>query len=575
MKIVNNIGNYHPFLTDDEINLILKDYLNSEVKEYEEFIKKYENERLFLFLSNIGENVLNWYEFKEQSKVLEISSDFGQITNVLLNKGLNVTRYEFSDLKEEFSKKRFASRNNLVIKNIEEIESDLQKYDYIIISNVIELFKNIEDAFKIISNLLNENGIMICIFENGNSISSFLRVDSKQGMLYLLNENNNITLSKLEKNLKLVNLPYNNIYYSFPNSYIPSIIYEDEFFINNIKSISYTPVLKAEDIIISNEEDALNQILKDNPALIKYFANSYIIETSKNEIEKKSSMISFNNYRKEEYTLLTEINKDRVYKLPRCKEANKHINKMKEGIKYLNQIDSSFIDNIDKNGNIYSNYIDKYETLDKQIYKEYKENKDLEKVAKIYKDSYSILDKLLKGYDEIEKKDFMNEIPEELLKKMHYLEICPWDMVSKNCFNIDGKYLYFDQEWFENSLPIEFLLYRSVINSYDLVKKINVEELFKILKIDEYIEYFKKINEKIMENILNKKIHSLYTNNNLKLDNLIYALNEVENYENTIKEYMNNNDKQDEYIKILENQIRLYENKKIKNKVKKLFNKED
>ena len=67
----------------------------------------------------------------------------------------------------------------------------------------------------------------------------------------------------------------------------------------------------------------------------------------------------------------------------------------------------------------------------------------------------------------------------------------------------------------------------------------------------------------------------LYTSNNLKLDNLIYALNEVENYENTIKEYMNNNDKQDEYIKILENQIRLYENKKIKNKVKKLFNKED
>lgn len=577
MELKKDVEKYHSFLNKEEIENICNEYISSDVLDYDEFIEKYNKERIYLFLSNIGENILSWYRMKENSKVLEISSDFGQISNILLNKKLKIKKYEIDPLKIKFFNKRFKENKSISIVSVNEIENEQDKYDYVIISNVIDSFKDSKEVFKIVKNVLKDDGILLFIFENGNSINSFSRADNEQGILYMLNDYNNFTLSKLNKNLENINMNEKNMYYSFPNSYLPTSIYEDEFFVENVKSVSYPAIINSSDIVVANEEDMLNQVLKENPSLIKYFANAYIIEASYNKIEQKISMASFNNYRKKDYTLSTVISQNKVYKLPRCEEANTHIENIKEGISYLKNISKDFIDTTDENGIVYSPYISGKQTLDKDIYLKYKETKDLNEVAKIYIESYKLLSSKILKYKDVQKSELLDGIPDEVLSKMNYLEICPWDMVAKNCFLIEKEdgihYIYFDQEWYEKGLPIEFLIYRSVLNSYDLVKKINVNELFKILGIEEYTKYFDAINQKLFEKILDKKIHSLYTNENLKIDNLLYALKEASIYKENIKDYIENNKKQDNYIKQLEAQLEEFKSKKLKYKVKKLFRK--
>ena len=46
-------------------------------------------------------------------------------------------------------------------------------------------------------------------------------------------------------------------------------------------------------------------------------------------------------------------------------------------------------------------------------------------------------------------------------------------MILKNCFIIDGECVFFDQEWVEKNVPVEFLVYRSIVNVEKLRNKID------------------------------------------------------------------------------------------------------
>lgn len=570
MKVKENVEIINPFFTTQEMEKIYSDFINSDIYDYSEFIKKYENEKFYLMLLDLGENILNWYDFPENSNVLEISNDFGQISSLLLKKGLNVTRFEAKKIKKDFIEKRFKNSQKLKTKDLLELENEKEKYDYIILSNSLDYFEDYKEIFDTAQNLLNENGKIIVIFENPNSVNSYSLSDNKEGKLNILKNIEKFNIEKLDLYLKASNLKYRNTYYTFPNSYIPSIIYEENFFKNNVKQVSYPSIINDTDIIIANENELINQIISQNPSIIRDFVNSYIVEISKEEIKNKSLMISFNNYRKEEFELITMLKDNKVYKIPRSKAAKNHIKNMKEGIEYLKKIDKSFIDDVE-NDVVYSKFIKDYETFDNIIFKEYQKNKDLEKISKMYKESYKVLEKNLLNFNEIQKNELLNEIPEEVLRKMKFLKTCPWDMVAKNCFLINNEYLYFDQEWFEESLPLEFLIYRSVINSYDLVRNIDVHELLKILEIDEYFEYFEKVNEKLRDKILNKTVFKLYENKNMKIDNLLYTLVELEVCKKNLKDTNENNLKQDEYIKYLEGRLRKFTFPRLRRVVKKIL----
>ena len=70
-------------ISEDEKNK-LEGYLNENAKlSFEEYMNKDQKVENLLELSNLRENILNWYPFKENSRILEIEGNLGEITGVL------------------------------------------------------------------------------------------------------------------------------------------------------------------------------------------------------------------------------------------------------------------------------------------------------------------------------------------------------------------------------------------------------------------------------------------------------------------------------------------------------------
>jgi len=105
---------------------------------------------------------------------------------------------------------------------------------------------------------------------------------------------------------------------------------------------------------------------------------------------------------------------------------------------------------------------------------------------------------------------YMPDIDIEIKTQFRYLKNGYWDMILKNCFIIDGKCVFFDQEWKEANIPAEFLLYRSIVNVEKLRSKIEEYELFEKMGIQEYIPIFQELDRKITMEIIDEKIFAFY-----------------------------------------------------------------
>ena len=84
-------------------------------------------------------------------------------------------------------------------------------------------------------------------------------------------------------------------------------------------------------------------------------------------------------------------------------------------------------------------------------------------------------------------------------------------MIFKNCFLIEDKFVFFDQEWKEENIPAEFLIYRCIINIGKLRSKIEEYNLYEEMGIKQYIDLFEKLDNKISSEIFDNKIFELYT----------------------------------------------------------------
>ena len=151
-------------------------------------------------------------------------------------------------------------------------------------------------------------------------------------------------------------------------------------------------------------------------------------------------------------------------------------------------------------------------------------------------------------YEEIkleETNKTIKEYDKNKLKKMRFLEHCFIDFIPKNCFDINGKLSFFDQEWEEKYLPVEYVINRAIKNSI-LVEKFS-EELFDIYKLKDYQDLFENLEEefrnKVMDHtmlydIFNRRVpteaeiieayHSIRRNNEEAQNEILELKNKIE-----------------------------------------------
>lgn len=450
---------------------------------------------------NNSANILKWYPFRENAKVLEI--------------------YDTTSILEKI-KKNFELEQQSI--------QDLQiqgTYDYITLIGTFEYAPTIIENEKAYSTFLrnlkeylNEDGKILLAIDNRLGIKYLAGAKSKYySRIYegveseIRQKMPNLLLKKeIEKFIKEAGFSNYKFYYPLPDYRNTNSIFTDEFLPkSNHSKILYPLSYEEGSNITFNEIDVIKQICDND--MFTYFTNSYFVEIGKKEIENTIKFVSYNILRKEKYKLILTINKNSVKKVAENDEAISHIRDIGKNLEELNSLGFKTIEKVE-NETILGKFMKN--ELDDIIVEKIKHGKTEEAYKEIENWYKYISDKLEKNaeYEENIFKQFNIEVPSEILEKMNFVKQGYIDLSFENIF-YDNGYVFYDQEWKFDNIPLEFILYRSINNLYTYNSKklgnfIEKDELFEKLTIKDYIIYFEELEKKIQTEILDEDVINEY-----------------------------------------------------------------
>lgn len=509
---------------------IIEKYINQYKEEdYEEIFKKDNRLEVVLVLSEIRKNIVNWYPFKADSNILELGGNLGEITGQLCEKANRVVTIEESIEKAKAIAKRHEEKENLeiIVGNIQDIVLE-EKFDYIIINGMLEqapLSIKSETPFitflEIAASYLKEDGKLLMATDNKFGIRYWngkkdldgtyeyrnLGTKRRKNQAQLFSEKN------LDNMLKQAKINHNKFYYIFPDYKMPNLIYSKEYDISK-EDISRNFTCYEEDELVSFvENDVLRELIKEDSKLINFYANSFLIECSRKEIDTNIKYVSYTNYRKKEYRIMTIIKEDVVEKRAVSKESLNHIEQMKQNIEILKQYNIKTLEQ-SKDDYLESEFVKDFKRYDLWI----DECDDIEEAIQTLKPYIEKLYQNGIAYDNINQEELcrsLQECDQNQLKQFQYLEYGFMDFIPKNIFYKNNELYAFDQEWMEKYIPVEHILYRAIINS-NLYRKFS-DDILERLNLIENRELFNKIEgefgEKIIDTIMLNEVFNRKTRN--------------------------------------------------------------
>lgn len=194
--------------TDEEIYLLYKnEYHNSIKNKIFELAKSKMRYARCLNQFNFIKNSINC----DNKKVCEIGAFDGLLLNIFKNNGCKVFGYELNDRAREYAKKKY----NIDLKP--NFLEDNQKYDIIILSHVIEHFKEPKEILLKIKSMLNDNGFIYIEVPNSPIINQSKNQCSYETLIKYLTTTHTVNfnmdnLKAFAENcgLKIIKFQYND-----------------------------------------------------------------------------------------------------------------------------------------------------------------------------------------------------------------------------------------------------------------------------------------------------------------------------------------------------------------------------
>lgn len=493
----------------EEFNEVLEKVQNCEDYDFSKTLDSKAKIKNILALSEIRENILNWYPFKENATILEMNANYGEITGMLCSKASKVVSIEQSKKYAEIIQKRHNDKENLelYVGNYSNIKLE-EKFDYIVIIGKPE---NLNEAFEYAKNHLNDQGTILLAINNKFGVKSW--ITTKEEFKFTNNEKTAVTRESLDKLFEGMNCKY---YYPLPDYKLTNIIYTE----NTLPSLAdiYRDITYKDENVNFKEIEAYTEIIKNNPEDFKKFANSFLIEISKSEIENNDiRFVAFSNMRKDKYRVKTIVRNKHVEKSEINYKSAGHIQKIKNNIEILNEIGIKTLDSY-QDGKIISKYSES-ETLEDELVKIIKEKGKEAFFGKI-KEYKEFLKNKLVILEQIPENNIFTkykiEYETEEISKLTFIKHGLWDLIFQNCFIIDEDYYFYDQEWYEENIPLEYIIYRAILYFHESKRYISDAEVYENLGISNYIEIFKKLDDKIQEKIRKPLMWNIHTKEELQ-----------------------------------------------------------
>ena len=179
-----------------------------------------ENKKLpYLYaLAELRENVLDWYEFKPDSSLLQVGADYGALTGLFLRRTGNVTVLDASEESLQLVEQRYRTEAGLKtvcgsLVSGKTLAAD--GYDYVTVIGTLCAETSLEEQLEAAKKALRPGGVL------------FVAVCNTFGIKYFAgSERDAVTASKKELQ-KL--LPNGTFYYPVPDYRIASELYSDAY----------------------------------------------------------------------------------------------------------------------------------------------------------------------------------------------------------------------------------------------------------------------------------------------------------------------------------------------------------
>ena len=483
------------------------------IKKYpeSEYLKVLEQDseiEVILALSKIRKNIISWYPFSKECTILEVGSNLGEITRGLCQKAKKVVAVEENSEKQEVIRVRNKEIKNLEIAN--SLSGIEEKFDYITVIGLEKLNKEPRIILNDLKKYIKPDGKILIATNNKFSANYISKLNSKNETIEFVSEKL-YSLPELNKQIEQAGFKYKKVYYPITDYKMANAIFcDDNQIIENI--VSRNIVYNDEGTIKLYEQNNLyRELAKENIEYLKMFLNSFFIEIFNQKIEDNGiKLVSFSNMRKEEYRIKTIMKEKYVYKYNENEKSKDHLNQIKENIDIMRNSKLNTLDEYDEE-KIISKYTDE-KSLDKVIIENLENNekeKSIELIKRFRNELFEKMEKCEPQKNVFDKYNIKYNI--ENIADKTFFRYGLWDMTFQNCFIINNELYFYDQEWREEVVPIDFILYRAIKYFPEIRFYLSMEELYDILNIDEsMIDLFEKLDNKLQENIRNNlmwKIH--------------------------------------------------------------------
>lgn len=245
-------------------------------------------------LSDMRENLLEWYDFKAGASTLEIGAGCGAITGILCEKSERVTCIDLSLKRSQINaaKNKMYDNFEILVGNFEDIEIK-EKYDYITLIGVLEYSasyihaaKPFDAMLQRVKSYLKEDGVLIIAIENKNGIKYWAGAKEDHTAKYFDGIQNYInvdivrTFSKPEITHLLKRNGFDRLefYYPVPDYKLPRAVYSEKYLPEKGDIRYHGAAYDQSRLKLFDEDVACDGLCEDKQ--FEYFANSFLIFAS-------------------------------------------------------------------------------------------------------------------------------------------------------------------------------------------------------------------------------------------------------------------------------------------------------
>lgn len=309
-------------------------------------------------------NIISWYPFKKEAKVLEIGSGCGAVTGAVAAKVQSVTCIDLSKKRSMINGTRNRKRDNIKIcvGNFQDIEKNLEKdFDYATLIGVFEYGKGYIGGDKpyhgfltTIMEHLKPGGRLLIAIENKLGLKYWAGCTEDhtgtffEGLEGYQNTEGVRTFSKpeLERLLRECGCLNYKFYYPYPDYKFPFVVYSDEYLPRKGELNRNICNFDRKRLVLMDEEKVFDQMLEDG--LFPLYANSFFVEVVKEggKENKSPEHVVYTKYsdgRAPEFAIQTRVvredsGKSGLYKMAEYPQGEQHIQKTAQAKERLEKL---------------------------------------------------------------------------------------------------------------------------------------------------------------------------------------------------------------------------------------------